>query len=231
METEYLDTVNKELLDIEHFFQSLYASSSLPPPYTPGILPLLKPATTTSHSSFAESSSLHSGLGSFTLGSDAGVPEVDMDHLAADLRARYKQLKVVQDRLHIELTKLHVWKQQQQTRQANQSEPTNKKKCQEQPQPAAALASALASTSGSGSGSGSSASSSSCGVTTRSSATQWTSAVTLIALFIALAIGICMYLDIGLYMMDSPESRSPLPQVLRACPRSFRHDSYPWPRH
>ncbi|KAF9361535.1 hypothetical protein BGX26_002040 [Mortierella sp. AD094] len=104
METEYLDIVNKEILEIELFFKELYSplsySSSfrLPATYTPRLLPFLKPSQ-----SERASRSLTDPADSET-GSEAE------ERFVADLRERYKQLKVVQDQLHVELTRLRIWK-------------------------------------------------------------------------------------------------------------------------
>ncbi|KAF9172494.1 hypothetical protein BGX21_009452 [Mortierella sp. AD011] len=104
METEYLDIVNKEILEIELFFKELYSPSSCPSSirlsasYTPRLLPLIKPSQNegTSHS-----------INGYTVSEADNVAE---ERFVADLRERYKQLKVVQDQLHVELTRLRIWK-------------------------------------------------------------------------------------------------------------------------
>ncbi|KAG0005078.1 hypothetical protein BGZ79_006941 [Entomortierella chlamydospora] len=104
METEYLDIVNKEILEIELFFKELYSPSSCPSSirlsasYTPRLLPLIKPSQNegTSHS-----------INGYTISETDSVAE---ERFVADLRERYKQLKVVQDQLHVELTRLRIWK-------------------------------------------------------------------------------------------------------------------------
>ncbi|KAF8982433.1 hypothetical protein BGZ46_001272 [Entomortierella lignicola] len=108
METEYLDIVNKEILEIELFFKELYNSSSspsssiLPQTYTPRLLPFLRLESISSQTGQDSSSFV-----SLTSSEADGEAE---ERFVADLRERYKQLKVVQDQLHIELTRLRIWK-------------------------------------------------------------------------------------------------------------------------
>ncbi|KAH7042380.1 hypothetical protein BKA57DRAFT_471878 [Linnemannia elongata] len=130
METEYLDVVNKELHDIQEFFAHYYYPS--PPLTNPQpaltVLPLLKPNTTlTSPPSFSPPSSshdtdtLHGGdddLFDFPSLYHTSPPpppssscDEEKDQYVADLRDRYKQLKAVQDQMHLELTRSRILRQ------------------------------------------------------------------------------------------------------------------------
>ncbi|KAF9433664.1 hypothetical protein BGZ76_009157 [Entomortierella beljakovae] len=100
METEYLDAVNKEILGIELFFKQLYDSTKTPSSccttgFKPEVLPFLKPK-----------------LVDFPHNSHCTHNTVDYfsDESVAALQERYKQLKVVQDQLYLELTRLRIWK-------------------------------------------------------------------------------------------------------------------------
>ncbi|KAG0062289.1 hypothetical protein BGZ90_003172 [Linnemannia elongata] len=130
METEYLDVVNKELHDIQEFFAHYYYPS--PPLTNPQpaltVLPLLKPNTTlTSPPSFPPPSSshdtdtLHGGgddLFDFPSLYHTSPPpppssscDEEKDQYVTDLRDRYKQLKAVQDQMHLELTRSRILRQ------------------------------------------------------------------------------------------------------------------------
>ncbi|KAF9545915.1 hypothetical protein EC957_010420 [Mortierella hygrophila] len=128
METEYLDIVNKELHDIQQFFAHYYYPS--PPLTNPQhaltVLPLLKPNTTlTSPPSSLPSPSydtdtLHGGgddLFDFPSLYHTSPPPPpsscgeEMDRYVADIRDRYKQLKAIQDQMHLELTRSRILRQ------------------------------------------------------------------------------------------------------------------------
>ncbi|KAG0059538.1 hypothetical protein BGZ89_000324 [Linnemannia elongata] len=130
METEYLDVVNKELHDIQEFFAHYYypspALTNPQPALT--VLPLLKPNTTlASPPSFSPPSSshdtdtLHGGdddLFDFPSLYHTSPPpppssscDEENDQYVADLRDRYKQLKAVQDQMHLELTRSRILRQ------------------------------------------------------------------------------------------------------------------------
>ncbi|KAF9124676.1 hypothetical protein BGX30_000842, partial [Mortierella sp. GBA39] len=127
--TEYLDIVNKELHDIQQFFAHYYYPSPplTNPQHAPTVLPLLKPNTTpTSPSSSSLPSSsydtdtLHGGgddLFDFSSLYHTSPPpppsscREEMDQYVADLRDRYKQLKAVQDQMHLELTRSRILRQ------------------------------------------------------------------------------------------------------------------------
>ncbi|KAG0360113.1 hypothetical protein BGZ54_009696, partial [Gamsiella multidivaricata] len=104
METQYLDSVNKELQDIERFFQELYNSHPSNPPaaYASSLLPLLKFGSCKPSPRSSNAPSTNSFIRS-------AVDDTDEDYAVADLRARYRQLKAVQDQLHIELTRSRIW--------------------------------------------------------------------------------------------------------------------------
>ncbi|KAG0075298.1 hypothetical protein BGZ92_002968 [Podila epicladia] len=142
MATEYLAKVNQELLEIESFFQELYQSSStLPPTYTPGLLPYLRLTGTSSHGSDRRLSTASSCkdqlLDDFVLEGVAtpvsSAPSmslyVDSEELfTADLRVRYKELKAIQDQLHLELTRHQLWQERIQHEKA--STPPSASACQ-----------------------------------------------------------------------------------------------------
>ncbi|KAG0282055.1 hypothetical protein BGZ96_000883 [Linnemannia gamsii] len=125
METEYLDIVNKELHDIQQFFAQYY----YPPPTTQhyqhalSVLPLLKPTLTPPSSSLSSTVSTDDhGDDLFDFPSlyhtspppstnDSIGDAVERDQYVADLRDRYKQLKAVQDQMHLELTRSRILKQ------------------------------------------------------------------------------------------------------------------------
>jgi hypothetical protein len=131
METEYLDIVNKELRDIQQFFAQYYYPTPItqqhpyPVQHAPTVLPLLKPILTSPPTS-PPSSSTHntddhgddlfdfpslyhtsSPLSSFGSVGDAA----ERDQYVTDLRDRYKQLKAIQDQMHLELTRSRILKQ------------------------------------------------------------------------------------------------------------------------
>ncbi|KAG0034127.1 hypothetical protein BGZ81_006153 [Podila clonocystis] len=133
MATEYLAKVNQELLEIESFFQELYQSSSaLSPSYTPGLLPYLRltgasslgsdrrMSTEPSHKDqllddfvFEGVTTPVSSMPSLSLYSDSE------DVFTADLRVRYKELKAIQDQMHLELTRHHLWQERIQHEKAS----------------------------------------------------------------------------------------------------------------
>ncbi|KAF9146073.1 hypothetical protein BG015_011702 [Linnemannia schmuckeri] len=133
METEYLDIVNKELHDIQQFFAHYYypsrplLSTLTNQQHALAVLPLLKPSTVIPPSSPPSSShgtdTIHDGgddLFDFSFlyhtyppppPSSCGGDGVEKDQYVADLRDRYKQLKAVQDQMHLELTRSRILKQ------------------------------------------------------------------------------------------------------------------------
>ncbi|KAK3830269.1 MAG: hypothetical protein JOS17DRAFT_747438 [Linnemannia elongata] len=129
METEYLDIVNKELHDIQLFFAHYYhpSPSHTNPPHAYSVLPLLKPnITPTSPPTSSQPSSSHD-TDTFLGGDDDLFDFSSLYHTSppppsssggeewnqyvADLRDRYKQLKAVQDQMHLELTRSRILRQ------------------------------------------------------------------------------------------------------------------------
>ncbi|KAI8360645.1 hypothetical protein B0O80DRAFT_423212 [Mortierella sp. GBAus27b] len=92
-----IEAINKELREIERFFESFYTSESgtLPEAYTPGILPFLNLSRGYHASSRSSTSS------STTNSATEGISASDSERYVADLKARYKQLKAAQDQLHL----------------------------------------------------------------------------------------------------------------------------------
>ncbi|KAF9113017.1 hypothetical protein BGX27_002369 [Mortierella sp. AM989] len=122
MESEYLDIVNKEILEVELFFKELYSSTStsssiLPATYTPGLLPFLKLHDIT----FLQCTNCTRTFAAFSSSETNSEAE---KHLVEDLRERYKQLKVIQDQLHLELTRLRIWERTSQPTHADPLKPT-----------------------------------------------------------------------------------------------------------
>ncbi|KAF8931737.1 hypothetical protein BGZ47_011711 [Haplosporangium gracile] len=133
METEYLGIVNKELHDIQQFFIHYYYPSPLSlstltnQQHALAVLPLLKPSTFTPPSpppSFSHDTDTipNGGDDLFDFSSlyhtspppppsSCGGDGVERDQYVADLRDRYKQLKAVQDQMHLELTRARILKQ------------------------------------------------------------------------------------------------------------------------
>ncbi|KAF9301806.1 hypothetical protein BGZ74_006228 [Mortierella antarctica] len=142
MATEYLAKVNQELLEIESFFQELYQSSSaLPPTYTPGLLPYLRLNGASSHGSDRRMSTASSYkdqlLDDFVLEGVAtpvsSAPSISLysdseEIFTADLRVRYKELKAIQDQLHLELTRHQLW--QERIQHEKTSTPPSASECQ-----------------------------------------------------------------------------------------------------
>ncbi|KAG0012096.1 hypothetical protein BGZ82_002730, partial [Podila clonocystis] len=133
MATEYLAKVCQELLEIESFFQELYQSSSaLPPSYTPGLLPYLRLNGASSLGSDRRMSTASSYkdqlLDDFVLEGVttpvSSAPSLSLysdseDVFTADLRVRYKELKAIQDQLHLELTRHQLWQERIQHEKAS----------------------------------------------------------------------------------------------------------------
>ncbi|KAF9321786.1 hypothetical protein BG003_011510 [Podila horticola] len=132
MATEYLAKVNLELLEIESFFQELYQSSSaLPSTYTPGLLPYLRLNGTPGHGSdrrMSTSSYKDQLLDDFVLEGVttpvSSTPSLSLyseseEVFTADLRVRYKELKAIQDQLHLELTRHQLWQERNQHEKAS----------------------------------------------------------------------------------------------------------------
>ncbi|KAF9367978.1 hypothetical protein CPB97_005094 [Podila verticillata] len=132
MATEYLEKVSQELREIESFFQELYQSSSaLPPVYTPGLLPYLRLNDASSHGSgrrMSTSSYKDNLLDDFVLEGVttpvSSAPSMSLfseseEAFTADLRVRYKELKAIQDQLHLELTRHQLWKESVQHEKAS----------------------------------------------------------------------------------------------------------------
>ncbi|KAG0319228.1 hypothetical protein BGZ99_005229 [Dissophora globulifera] len=117
METEYLDAVDKELREIERFFINLYkpAYASYSTPHAscdPGLLPFLnfgiyKAPCPSSHLDCP--STANNPTATYAC-ANAESDDMAKEILVSDLRERYRQLKIVQDQLRIELTRLRIWK-------------------------------------------------------------------------------------------------------------------------
>lgn len=142
MATEYLEKVNQELREIESFFQELYQSSSaLPAVYTPGLLPYLRLNGASSHGSgrrMSTSSYKDTFLDDFVLEGVAtpvsSAPSVSLfseseEVFTADLRVRYKELKTIQDQLHLELTRHQLWKESVQHEKGSSSASSSVRPC------------------------------------------------------------------------------------------------------
>ncbi|KAK3824487.1 MAG: hypothetical protein J3R72DRAFT_458161 [Linnemannia gamsii] len=132
METEYLNLVNKELHDIQQFFAHYYCSLDpsfssptttttpsilLPAQRTLTVLPLLKlpltPPTSHSQDTLRESNidASFDSSSTFSFSSSAPSSYSERDQYVSDLRDRYKQLKAVQDQMHLELTRARILRQ------------------------------------------------------------------------------------------------------------------------
>ncbi|KAG0272159.1 hypothetical protein BGZ95_012104, partial [Linnemannia exigua] len=129
--TEYLNLVNKELHDIQQFFAHYYCSldpSISSPTTTPSILlpaqrtltvlPLLKlpltPRTSSSHDTLRENNNNDASFdtsSTFSFSSSDPSSYSERDQYVSDLRDRYKQLKAVQDQMHLELTRARILRQ------------------------------------------------------------------------------------------------------------------------
>ncbi|KAG0309452.1 hypothetical protein BGZ98_002337 [Dissophora globulifera] len=117
METEYLDAVDKELHEIERFFINLYkpAEASYSTPHAScdaGLLPFLnfgiyKPPCPSSHRDCPSTANNPTDAYACT---NAEADDMAKEILVSDLRERYRQLKIVQDQLRLELTRLRIWK-------------------------------------------------------------------------------------------------------------------------
>ncbi|KFH73244.1 hypothetical protein MVEG_00465 [Podila verticillata NRRL 6337] len=139
MATEYLEKVNQELREIESFFQELYQSSSaLPQVYTPGLLPYLRLNDASSLGSgrrMSTSSYKDNLLDDFVLEGVttpvSSAPSMSLfseseEIFTADLRVRYKELKAIQDQLHLELTRHQLWKESVQYEKASSTSSTTR---------------------------------------------------------------------------------------------------------
>ncbi|KAF9897997.1 hypothetical protein BX616_004644 [Lobosporangium transversale] len=124
METEYLDEVNRELRTIERFFQKYYgpALSSLSSVYTPELLPLLHPESVLAGHQVGSAFTHTTQSTSSPISNDSRLENeiLGEERLVENLRARYMQLKAVQDQLHLELTRLRIWSLTKQTSESHQ---------------------------------------------------------------------------------------------------------------